>query len=88
MKMDIEQAIEILADNFTVLNSHGHYTEDEEAQAQMVALHSLEAWGKVKGDIENIKYIAPANEQMVFNLACNYCLEIINNALGEVIENE
>lgn len=54
----------------------------------MVALRSLEAWKKVKWDIENLNYIASADEQMVFNSACNYCLEIINNGLGEVTENE
>ena len=40
--MTREEAIDIFEDNFTVLNTHGHYTEDEEAEAITMAMKALE----------------------------------------------
>ena len=55
--MTIEECIDILDDNFTVLNTHGHYTEKEEAKAIEMAIASLEAWEKVKAEIEELEIV-------------------------------
>lgn len=79
--MNIEQSIEILDDNFTVLNSHGHYTENEEAQAQMVAIRSLEVLQEVKKiiDIDN----AYIQEDVI---KYKMIRELVEKALREVEE--
>lgn len=53
--MTIKEAIDILSDNHTVLYSHGNYTEQEENEAQSMAIKSLEAWEKINEDKEVIK---------------------------------
>lgn len=53
--MTIEEAIDILSDNHTVLYSHGDYTEQEENETLSMAIKSLEAWGKLRGQIQSIK---------------------------------
>lgn len=40
--MTREEAKDILSDNYTVLNSHGNYTEKEENEALFMAIKSLE----------------------------------------------
>ena len=40
--MTREDALDIFEDNFTVLNTHGHYTEAEEAEAITMAIKALE----------------------------------------------
>jgi hypothetical protein len=40
--MTNEEALEILDDNYTVLNTHGHYTEEEEVEALQMAVETLE----------------------------------------------
>jgi hypothetical protein len=51
--MKIDEAIDILSDNHTVLYSHGDYTEQEENQALSTAIKSLEAWESVKQEIKS-----------------------------------
>lgn len=46
--MTIEECIDILDDNFTVLNTHGHYTEKEETKAIEMAMASLEALEEIR----------------------------------------
>ena len=55
--MKIEEAIDILSDNHTVLYSHGDYTEQEENEALSMAIKSLEAWEKVKEEIKSMPNI-------------------------------
>ena len=55
--MTIEECIDILDDNFTVLNTHGHYTEKEKAKAIEMAIASLEAWEKMRQEIDDYKYM-------------------------------
>lgn len=37
------EAKELFEDNFTVINTHGHYTKEEEGQAQELAISALSA---------------------------------------------
>lgn len=39
--MTISEAKELFEDNFTVVNTHGHYTKEEEGQAQELAISAL-----------------------------------------------
>lgn len=39
--MTREEARELFEDNFTVINTHGHYTKEEEGQAQELAISAL-----------------------------------------------
>ena len=50
--MTNQEAIDIFEDNFTVLNTHGHYTEDEETQAITKAISALTALEKIRGEIQ------------------------------------
>lgn len=36
--MTIEQAIDIFDDNYTVIDTHGHYTDEEVEQARVKAI--------------------------------------------------
>lgn len=36
-----EKAIDIFDDNFTVINTHGHYTDEEVEQARQMAIKAL-----------------------------------------------
>lgn len=45
--MTREEAKELFEDNFTVINTHGHYTKEEEGQAQELAISAL---SKNKGE--------------------------------------
>lgn len=40
--MTLEEAIDILDDNFTVINTHGHYKDKEVEQARQMAIKALE----------------------------------------------
>lgn len=40
-QMTREEAKELFEDNFTVINTHGHYTKEEEGQAQELAISAL-----------------------------------------------
>lgn len=40
--MTREEAVDILDDNFTVIETHGHYTDDEVEQARQMAISALE----------------------------------------------
>ena len=82
--MTIEECIDILDDNFTVLNTHGHYTEKEEAKAIEMAIASLEAWDKVKQEINDL-FSKPACYMPNYD-AYKMFLEIINKHLQEVTE--
>ena len=50
--MTIEEAIDILTDN-RVFTHACEYTEEEQGQALDMAIRSLEAWEKVKAEIED-----------------------------------
>lgn len=39
--MTRKEARELFEDNFTVINTHGHYTKEEEGQAQELAISAL-----------------------------------------------
>jgi hypothetical protein len=39
--MTREEAIDILDDNFTVIDTHGHYTDEEVEQARQMAIEAL-----------------------------------------------
>ena len=39
--MTKKEAIDLFEDNFTVLNTHGHYTEEEENEALNMAIEAL-----------------------------------------------
>lgn len=82
--MTIEESIDILDDNFTVLNTHGHYTEKEEAKAIEMAIASLEAWQKVRQDIQT--ETDDKSNNMYFNFGMLGALAIINKHLQEVTE--
>lgn len=49
--MTIEQAIDIFNDNYTVIYTHGHYTDEEEEQARVKAIKSLEMCDKIVKEI-------------------------------------
>ena len=49
--MKREKAIDIFEDNFTVLNTHDHYSQEEEVEAKETAIRSLEAWDEVLKEI-------------------------------------
>ena len=75
--MTREEARELFEDNFTVINTHGHYTKEEEGQAQELAISALSAdvksnihaeWEKVSAD----KYIKSAN----YRYRCSMCGEL------------
>jgi hypothetical protein len=38
--MTREEAIDILDDNFTVIDTHGHYTDEEVEQARQMAIEA------------------------------------------------
>ena len=40
--MSREEAIDIFDDNFTTINTHGHYTDEEVEQARQMAIKALE----------------------------------------------
>ena len=53
--MRIDEAIDILSDNHTVLYSHGDYTEQEESKALSMAIKSLKAWKKIDDEIASLQ---------------------------------
>ena len=53
--MRIDEAIDILSDNHTVLYSHGDYTEQEESKALSMAIKSLKAWEKIDDEIASLR---------------------------------
>ena len=40
--MTREEAIDVFDDNFTVIETHGHYTDEEIEQARQMAIKALE----------------------------------------------
>ena len=40
--MTREEAIDIFDDNFTVIDTHGHYTDEEVEQVRQIAIEALE----------------------------------------------
>lgn len=46
--MTREEAKELFEDNFTVINTHGHYTKEEEGQAQELAISALKPTCKIE----------------------------------------
>ena len=86
--MTIDEAIDILSDNHTVLYSHGDYTEQEEIKTQSMAIKSLEAWEKIKTEIAESKIDNDLDfgNEMYYNNAINDVLQIIDKHLSEVSE--
>ena len=84
--MTIDECIDILDDNFTVLNTHGHYTESEESEAIEMAIASLEAWDEVKQEINDLFSKSPC--YMPNYDAYKMFLEIINKHLQKVGDSQ
>ena len=47
MGMTIDNSLELFEDNFTVINTHGHYTEEEEIQATEIAIETMRKYEKI-----------------------------------------
>jgi len=64
--MNREEAIDILDDNFTVIETHGHYTEEEVEQARQMAITALsqEQQSEWERDHEVLKAYADGQESM------------------------
>ena len=74
-----ELAIDIFEDNFTVIDTHGHYTEEEECLAIDMAIKALEQepiLDKVRAEIVEMR-----SKQ---NVGVLECLDIIDKYRGEV----
>ena len=53
--MTREEAIDILDDNFTVIDTHGHFSDEEVEEARQMAIKSLEQkpiLDKIRAEIE------------------------------------
>lgn len=48
MEMTIDNSLELFEDNFTVINTHGHYTEEEEVQATEIAISTMRKYQKIE----------------------------------------
>lgn len=48
MGMSIDDSLELFEDNFTVINTHGHYTEEEEMQATEIAINTMKKYQKIQ----------------------------------------
>ena len=61
--MTLEEAIDILDDNFTVIDAHGHYTDEEVEQARQMAIKALEqepVLDKIRAEIEALSNANPS----------------------------
>jgi len=81
--MTIEDALDILEDNYTVLYSHGNYTEQEENEALIIAIKSLEALVDLKKEIVDIS-ATDADSQLYALIRKSDVLNIIDRHLMEV----
>ena len=92
--MTREEAKDILSDNYTVLNSHGNYTEKEENEALFMAIKSLEkqeAFIKILFDIQEaiwgIDIPSPTvPEYREHHEQCQELLALIDKKIKEVEE--
>ena len=74
--MKIETAIDIFEDNFTVIDTHGHYSEEEECEAVSMAIKALKQIEPRMVVYESDGY---ADGNPVFDIAycpnCDYAFE-------------
>lgn len=85
--MSIEEVIELLKQMIELDPFVRTEYREKLHQALKIAIRSLEAWEKVKEDVEDLKYIPVCNSGMIAqNLAYDYVLGIINKHLKEVEE--
>lgn len=83
--MTIDECIDILDDNFTVLNTHGHYTESEESEAIDMAIEALSQPEQKVGHW--IKYGVPRCDEQHYQ--CTNCEYYINFGMwGKVYTKE
>lgn len=56
MEMSIDNSLELFEDNFTVINTHGHYTEEEEVQATEIAIETMRKYQAIEQILKDIPY--------------------------------
>lgn len=84
--MTIDKCIDILDDNFTVIDTHGHYTDEEESEALATAVKGLEAWEKVRQEIERKSKSGQWSEAVIYGMQKS--LAIINKHMGEINDEQ
>ena len=57
MGMTIDNSLELFEDNFTVINTHGHYTEEEESQAIETAIDTMKKYQKIQEIVKNTQQL-------------------------------
>ena len=90
--MTREEAKDILSDNYTVLNSHGNYTEKEENEALFMAIKSLDKQEdfikilfEIQGAIWGIDIPSPTvPEYREHHEQCQELLALIDKKIKEV----
>lgn len=83
--MRIEEAIDILSDNHTVLYSHGDYTEQEESKALSMAIKSLKAWEKIDDEIASLRDTYSIGNTYTEKLICEN-LQAVRKTIHEYLK--
>ena len=89
--MTREDALDIFEDNFTVLNTHGHYTEAEEAEAITMAIKALEQepiLDKISAEIADIYCGQYCENPLTADAVREMALEIIDRYKAEGSDKE
>ena len=82
--MTSEKAIDIIDDNFTVIDTHGHFSDEEVEEARQMAIKALEQepiLDKIRAEIDGAK--KPENQMSFFRDGIDCALQIIDKYKAE-----
>ena len=66
--MTREKAIDIFDDNFTVIDTHGHYTDEEVEQARQTAIRTLKDYETISQRLGHLPFRMYEGKEMVDKL--------------------